>query len=87
MHIIAAMPRTKLHAFLERAKITDTALSQKSGVSLRHIAYIKTGEQEPTRPKMAAILTACRSLTKDQSIDITDLFDFDRATRRRRSAA
>ena len=70
------MERTKLHRFLETVGINNTELARESGVSLRHVDYVKRGEREPTRPVMAAILSACRRLAKRRDLAITDLFDF-----------
>ena len=72
---MCVMERTKLHRFMDAAGVSDKALSRESGVSLRHISYIKLGEVEPTRPKMAAILRGCQKLT-GKKVVITDLFDF-----------
>jgi predicted transcriptional regulator len=80
------MPRTKLRTFLERENIPDTELARVSGASRRSIGYIKNGQQEPTRGRMAAILAACRKITQKRLV-ITDLFDFDTARKTRRKAA
>ena len=80
------MERTKLHRFMEREGVSDTDLSYDSGVSLRQISYIKLGEKEPTRPRMTAILWACRRLT-GKTVDITELFDFSAPRRVGRAAA
>lgn len=61
---------------MERHDITDTALSRESRVSVRHVNYVKLGEKEPSRRTIAALLAACRRLTK-RSIHVTDLFDFN----------
>jgi predicted transcriptional regulator len=73
------MTRTKLHVFMDTTGVTDTELSRESGVSVRHINYIKLGEKEPRRATMAAILEACRRITGKKSVRITDLFDFEEA--------
>lgn len=80
------MERTKLHQFMDANGITAQSLSVESGVSLRHISYIKLGRREPTRPYMAAILFGCRRLAGRKQVSITDLFDFA-APRRARKAA
>lgn len=71
------MARTKLHQFMDDHEITNTELSREAGVSVRYVDYVKLGQMEPRRHKMALILDACRRLTNRKSIRITDLFDFD----------
>jgi predicted transcriptional regulator len=70
------MQLTKLHRFMDVNHVTDTDLAKESGISVRHVNYIKLGHKEPTRPRMAAILAACQKLTGKRAIEITDLFDF-----------
>jgi hypothetical protein len=74
--ILCNVNPTKLQRFMERFGITDTALSRESRVSIRQVNYVKLGEKEPTRRTIAALLAACRRLTK-RSIAVTDLFDFN----------
>jgi len=70
------MQRTKLRRFMEANDITNRALSEASGVSLRNVVYLKAGVTDPTRGKMAAILMACRQLSGRRRVAITDLFNF-----------
>jgi hypothetical protein len=76
--ILMPMERTKLHQFMDAHGITDTALAKESGVSIRHVKYIKHAEREPTRPFMVAILDACRRLSGCKALPITDLFNFEK---------
>lgn len=80
------MERTKLHRFMDANRITDTALSHESGVSVRHVKYLKLGEKEATRPKMVAILAACQRLS-GKAVAVTDIFDFSVPRSRRAKAA
>jgi predicted transcriptional regulator len=61
---------------MDRHRIDDRSLSGASGVSPRQIAYLRLGQSEPTRPTMAALLSACVELS-GKSVRITDLFDFE----------
>jgi predicted transcriptional regulator len=79
------MERTKLHKLMNECGITDTALARESGVSLRHVNYIKLAEREPTRLVMARLLAACRRLSNRRQLSITDIFDFS-VPRDRRAA-
>lgn len=68
-----------MHTFMEKSGLTNEQLAFAAGISVRHVVYIRRGEREPTRPKMAAILNACRRLANRRRLSITDLFDFEEA--------
>ncbi len=54
-------------------------LVRASGYSRQHILRIRHGEMEPTRPCIAAIVAACRTLLQEP-VRANDLFDLEAET-------
>jgi hypothetical protein len=67
---------TPLERFLIENEIKPLHLATACGYSRQHILGIRTGEREPTRRCMAAILAGLRSLTRRQ-LTVLDIFEFE----------
>jgi hypothetical protein len=65
---------TKLEAFLRSRGIKPAHLARESGYSRQHILRIRMGKMEPTRRCIAAIVVACRRITR-RKVRPSDLFD------------
>jgi len=67
---------TKLEAFLKRHRIKPAHLARESGYSRQHLLRIRMGRMEPTRRCIAAIVSACRRLSR-QPVHAEELFDLE----------
>ena len=65
---------TKLEAFLRSRGIKPARLARESGYSRQHLLRIRMGKMEPTRRCIAAIVVACRRITRRKARP-SDLFD------------
>ena len=65
---------TKLEAFLRSRGIKPAHLACESGYSRQHLLRIRMGKMEPTRRCIAAIVVACRRITR-RKVRPSDLFD------------
>ena len=66
--------QTRLERFLKQKGIKPAHLARESGYSRQHLLRIRMGRMEPTRRCIAAIVAACRRLTRDP-VRADDLFD------------
>ncbi|HEX9983128.1 MAG TPA: helix-turn-helix transcriptional regulator [Thermoanaerobaculia bacterium] len=67
---------TRLEAFLKARGIKPAHLARESGYSRQHLLRIRMGRMEPTRRCIAAIVSACRRLSREP-VRAADLFDLD----------
>jgi predicted transcriptional regulator len=67
---------TKLEAFMKRNRIKPAHLARESGYSRQHLLRIRMGRMEPTRRCIAAIVSACRRLSRHQ-VHAAELFDLE----------
>ena len=65
---------TRLESFIKARKIKPANLAKESGYSRQHLLRIRLGRMEPTRRCIAAILDACRRMTRER-ISANDLFE------------
>jgi predicted transcriptional regulator len=65
---------TRLEQFLQSRGIKPAHLARESGYSRQHLLRIRMGRMEPTRRCIAAIVAACRRLSRE-SVQASDLFD------------
>lgn len=70
------MPTTRLEQYLKSRGIKPAHLARESGYSRQHLLRIRMGRMEPTRRCIAAIVTACRRLSRE-AVRATDLFDLE----------
>jgi predicted transcriptional regulator len=77
------MGDTRLQRFLYQHGLKPAHVARESGYSRQHLLRLRRGEMEPTRACIAAIVTACRRLTKGV-VRADDLFNLDDVTPRRR---
>jgi predicted transcriptional regulator len=66
--------QTRLERFLKLKGIKPAHLARESGYSRQHLLRVRMGRMEPTRRCIAAIVAACRRLTRDP-VRADDLFD------------
>jgi predicted transcriptional regulator len=67
---------TKLETFLKSHRIKPAHLARESGYSRQHLLRIRMGRMEPTRRCIAAIVSACRRLSRQQ-VHAAELFDLE----------
>jgi predicted transcriptional regulator len=67
---------TKLETFLKSHRIKPAHLARESGYSRQHLLRIRMGRMEPTRRCIAAIVSACRRLSRQQ-VRAAELFDLE----------
>jgi len=67
---------TKLEPFLKSHRIKPAHLARESGYSRQHLLRIRMGRMEPTRRCIAAIVSACRRLSRQQ-VHAAELFDLE----------
>ena len=67
---------SKLEIFLRRHRIKPAHLARESGYSRQHLLRIRMGRMEPTRKCIAAIVSACRRLSRRQ-VYADELFDLE----------
>lgn len=67
---------TKLESFMKRYGIKPAHLARESGYSRQHLLRIRMGRMEPTRRCIAAIVSACRRLSRHQ-VHADELFDLE----------
>ncbi|MCU1231515.1 MAG: hypothetical protein JWO97_4399 [Acidobacteria bacterium] len=67
---------TRLEAYLTTRGIKPAHLARESGYSRQHLLRIRTGRMEPTRRCIAAIVAACRRLSREP-VKAADLFDLE----------
>jgi predicted transcriptional regulator len=67
---------TRLERYLTTHGIKPAHLARESGYSRQHLLRIRTGRMEPTRRCIAAIVAACRRLSR-QPVKAADLFDLE----------
>lgn len=65
---------TRLEQFLKSRGIKPAHLARESGYSRQHLLRIRMGRMEPTRRCIAAIVAACRRLSRE-AVRADDLFD------------
>ena len=66
---------TKFEQYLRDNDIRPSQLARESGYSPKHLRCIRLGEIEPTRRCVAAVVSACRRLSRTH-VSASDLFDF-----------
>jgi predicted transcriptional regulator len=73
--MIRPVPRrvTRLENFLQSRGIKPAHLARESGYSRQHLLRIRMGSMEPTRRCIAAIVAACRRLSRER-VRATELF-------------
>ncbi len=69
-------PKTRLEQYLRDKEIKPAHLARESGYSRQHLLRVRKGKMEPTRRCIAAIVAACRRLTREP-VRASDLFDLD----------
>ncbi|HYM61781.1 MAG TPA: helix-turn-helix transcriptional regulator [Thermoanaerobaculia bacterium] len=67
---------TRLETFLKSRGIKPAHLARESGYSRQHLLRIRMGRMEPTRRCIAAIVSACRRLSR-VPVHAADLFDLE----------
>jgi predicted transcriptional regulator len=67
---------TRLERYLKDRGIKPAHLARESGYSRQHLLRIRTGRMEPTRRCIAAIVAACRRLSREP-VRAADLFDLE----------
>jgi len=67
---------TRLETFLKSRGIKPAHLARESGYSRQHLLRIRMGRMEPTRRCIAAIVAACRRLSREP-VRAADLFELD----------
>jgi predicted transcriptional regulator len=67
---------TRLETYLKSRGIKPAHLARESGYSRQHLLRIRMGRMEPTRRCIAAIVAACRRLSREP-VRATDLFDLE----------
>jgi predicted transcriptional regulator len=65
---------TRLEQFIKNHGIKPAHLAKESGYSRQHLLRIRMGRMEPTRRCIAAIVDACRKLSR-LPVRADDLFD------------
>lgn len=65
---------TRLERYLRLKGIKPAHLARESGYSRQHLLRIRMGRMEPTRRCIAAIVSACRRLSREP-VRADDLFD------------
>jgi transcriptional regulator with XRE-family HTH domain len=65
---------TRFEEFLLARHIRYAELARASGYSRQHILKLRKGTNHPTRRCIAALVRACRRLTKEK-VQVSDLFD------------
>ena len=73
----AALPVTRLEAFMRSHRIRPVALEHASGVTRPHLRRIRLGKADPGRRIIAAITRGCRKLARDARVTALDLFELD----------
>ena len=71
---ILHMTTTRLEQFIKSRGIKPAHLARESGYSRQHLLRIRMGRMEPTRRCIAAIVAACRRLSREP-VRADDLFD------------
>jgi predicted transcriptional regulator len=67
---------TKLEQFIKSRDLRPAHVARESGYSRQHLLRIRKGSMEPTRRCIAAIVAACRRLSRE-TIRASDLFDLE----------
>jgi predicted transcriptional regulator len=67
---------TRLEVFLKSHRIKPAHLARESGYSRQHLLRIRMGRMEPTRRCIAAIVSACRRLSR-QPVRAEELFELE----------
>lgn len=67
-------PCTRLEAFLKGHGIKPAHLARECGYSRQYLLRLRLGRMDPTRRCIAAIVAACRRITR-RRVRATDLFD------------
>lgn len=67
---------TPLELFLKSRGIKPAHLAKESGYSRQHLLRIRMGHMDPTRRCMAAIVAACRRLSREP-VRAEQLFDLE----------
>ncbi len=67
---------TRLEQFIKSRGIKPAHLARESGYSRQHLLRIRMGRMEPTRRCIAAIVAACRRLSREM-VKPTDLFELE----------
>ena len=65
---------TRLERYLRLKGIKPAHLARESGYSRQHLLRIRMGRMEPTRRCIAAIVAACRRLSREP-VRADDLFE------------
>jgi transcriptional regulator with XRE-family HTH domain len=67
---------TRLGTFIAENKLKPNELADVTGISRQHVARLRFGLSEPTRPVMIWITIACRRLLGNRRrVRLTELFD------------
>jgi DNA-binding phage protein len=77
------MPETRLEGFIREHALKPSHVARESGYSRQHLLRLRRGQMEPTRACIAAIVDACRRLTR-MGVRPEELFDFEARGRGRR---
>jgi predicted transcriptional regulator len=67
---------TRLEQYIKSRGIKPAHLARESGYSRQHLLRIRMGRMDPTRRCIAAIVAACRRLSRE-TVKATDLFDLE----------
>jgi predicted transcriptional regulator len=67
---------TRLEVYLKSRGIKPAHLARESGYSRQHLLRIRMGRMEPTRRCIAAIVAACRRLSREH-VRANDLFELE----------
>jgi predicted transcriptional regulator len=67
---------TRLETYLKSRGIKPAHLARESGYSRQHLLRIRMGRMEPTRRCIAAIVSACRRLSRER-VHAEDLFELE----------
>lgn len=70
------MMPTRLEKYLKSRGIKPAHLARESGYSRQHLLRIRMGRMDPTRRCIAAIVQACRRLSREP-VRAAELFDLD----------
>ena len=69
---------TRLESFIRLNGIRPLPLARESGYSRQHLLRLRMGQMEPTRPCIAALVTACQRLL-GRAVRAADLFELGEA--------
>jgi predicted transcriptional regulator len=70
------MATTRLETYIKARGIKPAHLAREAGYSRQHLLRVRLGRMEPTRRCIAAIVAACRRLTREP-VTAAELFELD----------